>query len=97
MNTFCPVARDLARYENRVAEEDRMEEARDRAVAVERERLDLLPLGEVLAERGFLNARVRDISDNPSWIALRIDLDALVDTLATSNVESESERARRMV
>jgi hypothetical protein len=97
MNTFCAVEHDLARYESRIAEEDRMEEARDRAVAVERERLDLLPLGEVLNERSSLRARLRDISDNPSWTEVRIDLEALVDALALQNVESEVERARRLV
>jgi len=97
MNTFCPVESDLARYENRIAEADRMDEARDRAVAAERERLDLMPLAEVLAERSSLCVRLRDVSDSASWLKIRLDLDALVDALALSNIEPEIERARRMV
>ena len=97
MNTFCPVERDLARYENRLAAADRMDEARERAIAAERERLDLLPLGEILAECGHVCARRRDISDDPGWAPIRIDLDALIHAMAAANVESEVERARRMV
>ena len=85
---YCVVERDLAAYERRVEAEYRLEEARDRAIAVERERLDELTVAELLGCQAPLIVRWRDVSDSPSSTTVRLDLDSIVDAIAAANVEA---------
>ena len=90
---YCVVERDLAAYERRVEAEDRLEEARDRAIAVERERLDGLTVAELLAERAFLHTDLSRVSNHPLRITIRMDIDFFVQEIANKNVDA-AERDR---
>lgn len=88
------VERDLSLYERQIDAQDRLDQARDHAIAAERERLDALTVAELIADQAPLITRLRDVSDSCSRTPVILDLDSIIQVIASSNVDADAERSR---
>lgn len=96
----CVVSRDLARYENQIAREDRLEAARERAIEDHAEALLDLTLRQVMERFWNVSGMSSDIlTISPTTIAMmhahgkamvRVDMEALVYAMAETEVDAET-------
>ena len=90
MTTYCAVERDLAAYERRMAAEDRIEIARERAIEDEFKNMIARPTSCWVDE--VVNVRLRDVIHGPidatlSKSMVRIDLESVFRAIAEERVE----------
>jgi hypothetical protein len=96
MTTACAVERALDRFTRQVAEEERIQAARDRASRLEEQRILGLAVGDLLAEQDTLRVRLRDVASERSisgtgeGLSCTLDLRAIVDLIALANAKEDT-------
>ena len=98
MTTYCAVERDLARWQNKIDAEDRLEMARERAVEDEIKTMIKRPTSCWVDE--VVNVRLRDVIHGPIDATLgkavvRLDLEAIFRSIAERRVDAAAEQSTR--
>ena len=92
MNTYCPAAHDLMRFENQMAAQDYLDACRERAIADEVDRLKDLTVGALIADTDLI------------WLApgvgrqdkrgLCLELEEIIEAIAAANVMATRQAAK---